>query len=181
MKNKGKYFNESLVSTWIFQLILVVEYIHSCNIIHRDIKPQNIFVDKDMNLKIGDFGVSKILDGTENCKTTAGTPLYFSPELIKGDHYSKKTDIWSLGCVIYEICTLEKPFHAKTGLLELMNVIQTQEPKSIPKIYSPDLNKLIRKMLTKDAKKRPTSRELLQDPILVQLMINYSSEVNLKE
>lgn len=84
MKNKGKYFNESLVSTWIFQLILVVEYIHSCNIIHRDIKPLNIFVDKDMNLKIGDFGVSKILDGTENCKTTAGTPLYFSPELIKG-------------------------------------------------------------------------------------------------
>lgn len=61
MKKKGKFFNESLVSTWIFQLILVVEYIHSCNIIHRDIKPQNVFVDKDMNLKIGDFGVSRHL------------------------------------------------------------------------------------------------------------------------
>lgn len=59
-----------------------------------------------MNLKIGDFGVSKLLEGTENCKTTAGTPMYFSPELIKGEPYSKKTDIWSLGCVIYEICTL---------------------------------------------------------------------------
>lgn len=64
MKKKGKYFNESLVSTWIFQLIIVIEYIHSCNIIHRDIKPQNIFVDKNLNLKIGDFGVSKLLEGT---------------------------------------------------------------------------------------------------------------------
>lgn len=107
MKNKNKYFNQSLVSTWIFQLILVSQYIHSCNIIHRDIKPQNIFVDKNMNLKIGDFGVSKLLDGTENCKTTAGTPYYCSPEVMKSQQYSKKTDIWSLGCVIYEICALE--------------------------------------------------------------------------
>jgi serine/threonine protein kinase len=61
-----------------------------------------------------------------------------------------------------------------------MNVIKTYEPKNIPKLYSADLNKLIKKMLVKDPKKRPTSRDLLQDPILVQLMINYSSQVNLK-
>lgn len=110
MKNNSKYFNESLVSTWIFQLILVIEYIHSMNIIHRDMKPQNIFVDRDMNLKIGDFGVSKLLDGTENCQTMKGTPLYISPELSRNDKYTKKTDIWSLGCVIFEICTLEVLF-----------------------------------------------------------------------
>lgn len=61
-----------------------------------------------------------------------------------------------------------------------MNVIKTYEPKNIPKLYSADLNNLIKKMLVKDPKKRPTSRDLLQDPILVQLMINYSSQVNLK-
>lgn len=69
---------------------------------------------------------------------------------------------------------------SKKGLFELINAIQNQEPKNIPKLYSNDLNKLIRKMLIKDPKKRPTSRELLQDPILVQLMINYSSQINLK-
>ena len=58
---------------------MAIDYIHSMNIIHRDLKPQNIFVDEDMNLKIGDFGVSKILEGTEHCKTMAGSPLYLSP------------------------------------------------------------------------------------------------------
>ena len=61
MKNMKKHFNENLVSTWIFQLILVIDYIHSKNVIHRDLKPQNVFIDKEMNLKIGDFGVSKLL------------------------------------------------------------------------------------------------------------------------
>lgn len=64
MKENKKYFNENLVSTWIFQLIMAIDYIHSMSIAHRDLKPQNIFVDHDMNLKIGDFGVSKLLDGT---------------------------------------------------------------------------------------------------------------------
>ena len=61
MKNLKKHFNENLVSTWIFQLILVTDYIHSKNVIHRDLKPQNVFIDQEMNLKIGDFGVSKLL------------------------------------------------------------------------------------------------------------------------
>ena len=83
-----------------------MEYIHSMNVLHRDMKPQNIFIDRDMNLKIGDFGVSKLMEGTENCDTMAGTPFYFSPELSKNEKYTNKTDIWSLGCVIFEICTL---------------------------------------------------------------------------
>ncbi|MCB0370499.1 MAG: protein kinase, partial [Bdellovibrionales bacterium] len=64
--------------------------------------PQNVFVDSDMNLKVGDFGISKLLDFTaQNCKTTTGTPAYMAPEIVDSIDYSIKADIWSLGCVIY--------------------------------------------------------------------------------
>lgn len=77
---------------------------------------------------------------------------------------------------------IQRPFKPDGGgMLNLYQAIQTKQAKSIPSLYSKDINKLIQKMLVKDHKKRPTSRALLQDPILVQLMINYSSQVNLKE
>jgi serine/threonine protein kinase len=79
------------------------------------------------------------------------------------------------------MCALEKPFNGKKGFIELCHAIQTLEPKDIPGTYSQDLNRLIRKMLVKDPNKRPSSRALLQDPTLVQLMLNYSSQINMKE
>lgn len=124
---------------------------HSNKIVHRDIKPQNVFVDSDMNLKVGDFGISKLLDYTaQNCKTSAGTPSYMAPEMVDSEDYSFKADIWSLGCVIYEICTLERLFPVKDaqdkpiGLLKMMDMIKHKEIKAIPSIYSEDLRKLVK-------------------------------------
>jgi serine/threonine protein kinase len=80
---------------------------HTNKIVHRDLKPQNVFVDSDMNLKIGDFGISRILDHTaQHCQTSAGTPSYMAPEIVDSQEYNFKADIWSLGCIIWEICSL---------------------------------------------------------------------------
>ena len=131
------------MTNWILQLLLAVGFMHSNKIVHRDIKPQNVFVDTDMNLKVGDFGISKLLDYTaQNCQTSAGTPSYMAPEMVDSEDYSFKADIWSLGCVIYEICTLERLFPVKDaqdkpiGLLKMMDMIKHKEIKAIPSIYS---------------------------------------------
>lgn len=109
MKKNNQHFSENLVINWVLQLVLGVQFIHSKKILHRDLKPQNIFIDSDMNIKIGDFGISKILATTsEQCKTmigriliNIGTPYYLAPEICSQDKYTTKADIWSLGCVIY--------------------------------------------------------------------------------
>ena len=83
------------------------------NILHRDMKPGNIFF-KDNKIKIGDLGVAKILDNIENFATSkVGTPYYLSPEVCEDRPYNNKSDIWSLGCILYELCTLKHPFEAK--------------------------------------------------------------------
>jgi serine/threonine protein kinase len=109
----------------------------------------------------------------------AGTPFYISPELSRNEKYSKKTDIWSLGCVIYEVCALEKPFKTSKGFMDLIRLIQNSEPPALPSMYSKDINILIKKMITKDASKRPSASDLIRDRIVVNLMMNYSSQINL--
>ena len=81
---------------------------------HRDLKTLNIFLTKDNKIKIGDLGVAKILDNIENFATSkVGTPYYLSPEVCEDRPYNNKSDIWSLGCILYELCTLKHPFEAK--------------------------------------------------------------------
>ena len=78
-------------------------------IIHRDLKPDNIFLTGDLKVKIGDFGIAKELsNANEYAKTQVGTTLYMAPEIIKGEKYNNKVDIWSLGCIIHELCTLNQ-------------------------------------------------------------------------
>jgi NIMA (never in mitosis gene a)-related kinase 1/4/5 len=150
-RKTGQHFSEYLVTNWVLQLLLAVGFMHSNKTVHRDIKPQNVFVDSDMNLKVGDFGVSRVLDFTaQNCLTTTGTPCYMPPEMVDSQNYSYKADIWSLGCVIYEICALEKLFPLKDekdqpiGMLRMMDLIKHKEIKPIPQLYSEDLRKLVK-------------------------------------
>ena len=92
-------------------MCLALRYIHERKILHRDIKPANIFKTKSGIIKFGDFGVSKLLQSTlAKASTEIGTPLYLSPEIVKGEKYDKPTDIWSLGVTLYEICALKRPF-----------------------------------------------------------------------
>jgi NIMA (never in mitosis gene a)-related kinase len=93
---------------------MALQAVHLNKILHRDIKSHNVFLMKDMQVKLGDFGVSRVLSSTKSrAATVIGTPYYYSPEMCKGETYDSKSDIWSLGVLLYEMCALEYPFKGK--------------------------------------------------------------------
>lgn len=134
---------------------------HTQNILHRDLKTLNIFLTKDNKIKIGDLGVAKILDNIENFATSkVGTPYYLSPEVCEDRPYNNKSDIWSLGCILYELCTLKHPFEAKNQAALLLKIIRGRY-ESIPRMYSRSLAELVHSCLLKDFNKRPTIQSIL--------------------
>ena len=104
-KKKGDLLDEKVVVNWFIQLLFGVKALHSKNVLHRDLKSANIFLTSNKTLKIGDFGISKVLDNT-SAKTFVGTPYYLSPEVCENRPYSLSSDLWALGCIVYEMCTL---------------------------------------------------------------------------
>lgn len=107
-KEQNKYFSERIVLNWFVQTVLAVDYIHKNKILHRDIKPNNIFLTANGTVKLGDFGISKLLEGTTDAASTfVGTANYMSPEVCESRPYNYKSDIWSLGCLLYELCTFK--------------------------------------------------------------------------
>lgn len=131
-------------------------------VIHRDIKPANVFLLKDNFVKLGDFGLAKMLGHEAEFATTyVGTPYYMSPEVLKDQPYTPLSDIWSLGCVMYELCALHPPFQAKTHM-QLSQRIQQGSYPPIPSTYSQTLAMSIRSCLRTEATKRPSSADLLQ-------------------
>ena len=106
-KGKHKYLSENMVWNFFIQICIGLHYMHSNNILHRDLKTLNIFLTKETKIKIGDLGVAKILENFDNFVTSkVGTPYYLSPEVCEDRPYNSKSDIWSLGCILYEICSL---------------------------------------------------------------------------
>ena len=161
-KKHSKYFDEIDLWKISFEILSGLEYLHSQNIIHRDIKCLNLFITKDRHIKIGDLGVSTITSGIDNLHyTRVGTPLYISPELVKQKPYDYKTDIWSFGCSLYHLACLEPPF---TGgnLIVLGNNICKGVPKSLPFKYSNELRAFIDKLLEKKPEDRPSAKEALE-------------------
>jgi NIMA (never in mitosis gene a)-related kinase len=100
--------NEKLIAFWLIQLLFGIKALHSKNILHRDLKSANIFLTKSYSLKIGDFGISKVLERS-SAITCIGTPLYLSPEVCNNQPYGLSSDMWALGCIVYEMCALRVP------------------------------------------------------------------------
>ena len=124
-KEKGTPFEEELIWRFLISLLSVLRYLH-CDkkIIHRDLNPSNIMVDNKFNLKVADFGLAKSIVGTMPISQSfVGTLIYSPPEIVQNESYNEKADIWSLGCVIYELLTLEPPFSGSNPIVLAKNIV----------------------------------------------------------
>mmetsp|Transcript_1315 Transcript_1315/g.1355 ORF Transcript_1315/g.1355 Transcript_1315/m.1355 type:complete len:177 (-) Transcript_1315:439-969(-) len=151
--------DENFVWQTLIQMVRALKVLHQIKIFHRDLKSANVFLSKDGNAKLGDLNVSKVAK-KGLLYTQTGTPYYASPEVWKDQPYDSKSDIWSLGCVLYEMTTLKPPFRANdmNGLYK--RVLKGQYPK-IPSNYSNDLAQLIKTLLQVQSSMRPTCEQIL--------------------
>ncbi|XP_040567677.1 uncharacterized protein [Lepeophtheirus salmonis] len=155
-RQRGKLFPETLILGYFVQICRAVEYIHERKILHRDIKSQNILISKNRVCKLGDFGIARIIDGTTDyAKTCVGTPYYLSPEVWENKPYNNKSDLWALGCVLYEMTTLKHAFEAGCMKNLILKIIRGSYPPISP-TYTYDLRNLIQALLRKKASDRPS-------------------------
>ena len=180
-KERGSKIEEKIIWIIFIQLSLGLSYLHHKKILHRDIKTKNIFIKNNLTVKIGDFGIAKILNSTSSyAHTFIGTPYYISPELCKDQPYNDKSDVWSLGCVLYELCTLNHPFEGGTQV-EIYEKIMTQKFKAISPDYSLELRKMVDLLLEKDEKKRPKMKDILKMKCVIDRANKYSINIDLVE
>ena len=165
MKQEKVYFEEEKIWDYAIQIIQGLKSLHDKNIIHRDLKSENIFLFKKNSLcKIGDMNVSKVLK-EKLLRTQTGTPYYASPEVWMNKPYSFKSDLWSIGCVIYEMCELRTPFNGK-DMDELFVNICLNKTKRISEKYSEELWLMIKKLLEVNVEKRYDCNQFLQSDIV---------------
>ncbi|KAH9286707.1 Serine/threonine-protein kinase Nek1 [Echinococcus granulosus] len=162
----GVLFSEHEILDWFVQIALAVKHIHDHMILHRDIKSQNVFLTGKGRVKLGDFGIAKILKGTlDLARTCIGTPYYLSPEICENKPYNNKSDIWALGCVLYELTTLKHPFDAGNIKSLVLKIISGRYPPISPK-FSNDLRNLIARLFQRNPRERPGITAILKYPIV---------------
>ncbi|XP_040196273.1 serine/threonine-protein kinase Nek3-like isoform X1 [Rana temporaria] len=158
---RGKLFSEQTIVQWFVQMCLAVQHIHEKRVLHRDIKSKNIFLTQSRTIKLGDFGSARILSSPmAHACTYVGTPYYVPPEIWENIPYNNKSDIWSLGCVLYEICTLKHPFQAGSWKNLILKICHGSY-SPLPSQYSYELRSLIRQMFRKDPRQRPSANTIL--------------------
>ena len=163
-QEQQNFFLEHEIWHYLLQVSIALDYLHKLNIIHRDIKPANIFVDEHNNVKLGDFGIVKIMKSYMMCgQTQIGTPLYMCPEIHKRERYDIKADIWALGCILYELMTLSPAFHAK-NMIELKHKIYARNLPVLQLKYSSNLKSILDILLAIKPRLRPSMTALLNLP-----------------
>lgn len=160
-----QHLSESEAQPIFRQILETLEYIHSMGISHRDMKPENLLIDKVGHIKISDFGLSRFLDTNGLVDTPCGSPCYASPECISGKSYDGiTTDVWSSGVILYAMLTGQLPW-TKRNQTQLFQQIKRGE-FSIPSFLSPECTDFIQKLMTVDCKKRITIPQAYEHPWL---------------
>ena len=154
-KQKNETFAEKEILHYFYEILQGLYYLHKNRVLHRDLKTLNIFLTKDNHIKIGDFGVSKkLINNNIYAYTFVGTPYYLSPEICQNKAYDEKSDVWSLGVIIYELITLNKPFDSQSQMGLFMKILKGKPAPIINTIkhsYSQKLiNMVIENLLDKD-------------------------------
>lgn len=167
MKNqRGRYFPERQILDWFTQLCLGLKHVHDRKILHRDIKCQNVFLTKQNIVKMGDFGIARVLRHTVDlARSQVGTPYYLSPEIINRKPYSFKSDIWSLGVLLYELCALKPPFEGNSMPALSMQIVGGRY-NPLPVVFSRELRQLVKEMLEVDVDRRISINQILKRPII---------------
>ena len=133
---RGKALPEDKVWQFFIQALLGLRHVHSKKIIHRDVKSLNLFFDQDDNVLVGDLGIAKVLSpNTMFARTIVGTPYYLSPEVCNAQKYSFKSDVWALGCILFELCALQQAWSGANLLNVVYKIVQQTQPP-LPSLYS---------------------------------------------
>ena len=173
----NKPFTESEILDYFTQICLALKHIHEKKIIHRDLKSGNVFLMKNGLVKLGDFGIAKGFQNTmDKAKTMVGTPYYLSPEILENKPYDSKSDIWSLGVLLYEMMTFKMPFNANSFPMLSVKILRGNYTPP-PAVYTKDLREIVSKCLLVDPKKRPTIQAILRMPIIQNRIKNFLDEI----
>jgi len=166
-RKKAQYFSENQIIDWVLQICLALKYLHDRKILHRDLKPQNVFLTENNKVvKLGDFGIVKVLEKTAAMAVTkVGTPYYFSPELCRNRPYSYKSDVWAVGVMTYQLMSLCVPFDARSMPELIRKILNTRPPNpNVNNRYSQDLCRMVASMLAKSPDRRPTLDQIITAP-----------------
>lgn len=161
-------FPEDLVWSYFIQIVRALQALHARRILHRDVKSGNVLRVDEGTVKLGDLGIAKLMKHNMT-KTQIGTPHYMPPEVWRNKPYSFSSDIWSLGCLLFELCTFNVPFPAR-DMKDLRFKVLKGKLNPIPRIYSSDLNNMIRFLMQPNASDRPTADEILSFDIVQRRM-----------
>ncbi|MCJ8740207.1 hypothetical protein PDJAM_G00056160 [Pangasius djambal] len=180
-QQKGSLFSEDVILRWFSQMCLGTKHIHDKRVLHRDLKSKNIFLTDEGTVKLGDFGSACALNSAKGyAQTYVGTPYYVSPEIWDNQPYNNKSDIWSLGCVLYELCTLRHPFEArswKSLILKVCRGTYTPLPSHLP--Y--ELHYLIKHMFKTNPRDRPSIHTILSSHRVSRLLHKHLPEEELRK
>ena len=170
---KEQKFSEQKVAQIIHQIFLAINYMHQLNIVHRDLKPENVLIMQEegqhdkITCKVTDFGFACQFAEKEGMTEILGTPLYMAPEIVYGENYDSKVDVWSIGVITYIMLTGAPPFWGKTQNAIYQSIVQKKPTfGKAKKLLSQEAMDFVMSCLDKDPAKRATAEQCLNNPWL---------------